>query len=504
VIVDVETQPAPQDVEADVCIVGAGAAGITLALELERRARSVVLLEGGGLHRDDFSTGLYRGVAEAPALANVGAYLTASRLRYLGGSTNHWAGWCRPLDPLDFETREWIPHSGWPFGRAVLEPYYPRASELVQIEASERAAGSALPLADFPGDDGAFERARFQLSPPTRFGQAYRPALSQSRTTRLLLHANVVRIATEASGERVTHLEARTPGGREFRVGATTVVLATGGIENARLLLASNQARPEGLGNGHDRVGRFFMDHPHVSAGYVAFTAPPDWIEPFDFHRPAGARCDAIDVLSLRASAQRELRLPNVDVHLQRSGRARSGSVPEAPDAVGAAARAFAAVDALARPDERAPTQARLRVRLEPLPNPDSRVVLDREKDALGMPRARLRWRLTPGDASNLETAVETLARQLGRARWGRAQRLEIPGEPWPATGWAGHHMGTTRMHADPRQGVVDADGRVHELANLYVAGSSVFPTVGAANPTLTIVALALRLAEHLGGEAPA
>jgi choline dehydrogenase-like flavoprotein len=495
VIFDAEQSPPKPGLESDVCIIGAGAAGIALARALAAQGKTVTLLEGGGLQREAFSTDLYRGEVTTSPFAHTSGYLTASRLRYFGGSTNHWTGWCRPLDPLDFEARPWIPHSGWPIGRPELDPYYRRAAELLQIEAFDRP-GTEAPAAAFPGADSAFERAHFQMSPPTRFGSVYRDELSRSETSSVWLHANVTRIETDPADARVDHVEVQTPAGESFRVGAESFVLATGGIENARMLLVSNRVRPEGLGNAYDRVGRFFMDHPHVTAGYAALSAPEQWFDAFDFHRPEGFHCDAIDVLSLTEAAQRAQLLPNLDVYLQRPR-------PELPEAVRRATRAFAQVAGLEPPERaRAATDVSLRVRLEPLPNPESRVVLDREKDALGVPRARLHWQLSESDASNLEAGLGSLARELGQARFGRAQQPQIRSEPWPATNFGAHHLGTTRMHADPRRGVVDADCRVHDLANLYIAGSSVFTTAGSANPTLTIIALALRLADHLGGGA--
>jgi choline dehydrogenase-like flavoprotein len=136
----------------------------------------------------------------------------------------------------------------------------------------------------------------------------------------------------------------------------------------------------------------------------------------------------------------------------------------------------------------------------EQAPNPDSRVVLSRERDALDCPRVALCWRTSPLDKRTAHRAREIFGEELWRAGAGRLQSsLEGEGKPWPARlRGARHHMGTTRMHSDPRRGVVDANCRVHGIANLYVAGSSVFPTSGAANPTLTIVALALRLAGHV------
>jgi choline dehydrogenase-like flavoprotein len=491
VIVDAHKQEVTSDLETGVCLVGAGAAGITLARALEASGIDCVLLEGGGfVPRERSSWELYRGDVTASPVAEIEGYLQASRLRWFGGSTNHWVGWCRPLDLLDFEPRPWIPHSGWPLRREDLDPFYRSAADVLQIEPFDRTPGPAAHEEAFPGSDGDFERVRFYMSPPTRMGERYRGEIEHARHVRALLHANVVTLETDADKRRLEAVRVLTIAGAGFRVRARAFVLAMGGIENARLLLASN------VGNDHDLVGRFFMDHPHVIPGQVALTPPAGGFAPFFFHRPPDFRCSTIQVLSLTERAQRRNRLANADLHF----RSLPGFSPESSDRAGSAVARMAA---LTEGTGRELTAAELRLRLEPVPNPESRIVLSEQKDALGVPRAELSWRLDREDAGHVEAAVDALARELGRSGWGRAQRALLDGEPWPGTSWGGHHIGTTRMHADPRQGVVDAEGRVHGVANLFVAGSSVFPTAGAANPTLTIVALALRLAKRLGQVVP-
>ena len=336
-------------VEADLCIVGAGAAGIALARELAGTPLSVCLLESGGFQPDAATQSLYEGPSRGTLLEEGGDYLSRSRLRFFGGSTNHWQGWCRPLDPLDFEARPWVEHSGWPLDRGALEPYYARAAELVQIphvgdaEAPVLAGPGALLL---PGSEWVATRL-FTFSPPTAFGRVYRDALARAPNVTLLTHANVREIRLDAGGSRVESVRVACLEDNAFDVRARYTALAAGGIENARLLLASNRQRPAGIGNGHDRVGRYFADHPVLDVGHVVLTdaAPPTGF--YRFHVPADPRfaTHVLGVLSLSERALRERHLLNLRVYLRPErtgprlaaevGEAASGLAPRGPAAGG-------------------------------------------------------------------------------------------------------------------------------------------------------------------------
>ena len=253
VLTDSNQLPDGAVVETDLCVAGAGAAGISIALEFLGSGHSVTLLEAGGFDRDPSSQALYKGHSEPP-LANL--YLEASRLRYFGGTTNHWLGTCRPLDEIDFEARDWVPHSGWPISRAALDPYYRRALSVCRIETELDATA---PLVE--DETSRIRTVSFHVK-PLRFGVEYRAALVESPDIDLHLHANVVEVALGDSGRGVDHLEVFSSAGQRFEVRAKHFVLALGGIENARLLLVSDNVQPRGVGNDHDQVGRFFMDHP--------------------------------------------------------------------------------------------------------------------------------------------------------------------------------------------------------------------------------------------------
>ncbi len=484
-LLDARSVPESGRVETDVCVIGAGAAGITLARELSGAPFRVALLESGGFDPDPATQALYRGRVYGRRYFT----LDSCRSRQFGGSTNCWQGLCRPLDPIDFEAREWVPHSGWPFPAAALEPFYVRAQQVLRLEAflyeAARWATPERPPLPFLGD--AIESRVFQVS-PTRLGEVYRDEILRAPNVDTWLFANVVEIETDPEARRVEAVRVATLGGRSFPVQARLFVLATGGIENARILLASSRAQSQGLGNGHDLVGRFFMEHPHVVAG--AFLPSSRDVSLAFYRAHDTGRVKLAGYLTGSDSLQRAERLLGFSSFLAQDAplpgfeQALSRVVGEADGARGAPA----------------PRAVFFMNEIEQAPNPSSRVRLGEERDALGMPRVRLEWRLSAIDKLSIRRAHVLLARELGRAGLGRLQlMLSDDDHQWPPElGGGRHHMGTTRMHVDPKQGVVDETGRVHGVANLYVAGSSVFPTGGAANPTLTLVALALRLADHL------
>ena len=499
--------PPDHRITCDLCIAGAGAAGISLALQWIDRGLDVCLLEGGGTRFDADSQDLYRGKVEPPLDA---PYLHSSRLRFLGGTTNHWLGFCRPLDEIDFAHRPWIPHSGWPIARADLDPYYPRACELCEVPGD---FGPPVPLHDAP-DCGASVVPLF-YGPPTRFGEAYRKALKTASNIRLVLHANVLRLALDSTGHRVGHLEVARDDGQRFQVAARAFVLALGGVENSRLLLLSDDVHPRGVGNGRDQVGRYFMDHPVYSIGTVTsgvkdspLTQPlerskrevqtcrlDDRVQ--EAHRLANCSL-GLDVLrheeDVRADALHDADLEAAaaffETHCRDAFLAAHG-----PDRVAEDRAFFTRQRRLARPKGLKVNY--FDIRPEPVPHPDSRITLGEATDRFGLRRAVLDWRLADEDAHTLRHSARLLALELGRSGLGRL-RLDSLG-PLTASYRPGfHHIGGTRMSASPDTGVVDRDAKVFGVDNLFLAGSSIFPTAGYANPTLTLVALALRLAEHL------
>jgi choline dehydrogenase-like flavoprotein len=518
-------------VEADLCIVGAGAAGITLAQALAGSRIEVCVLESGDLDFSWPTQSLCKGT-------NVGLPyfdLDVCQIRYFGGNTNGWGGWCRPLDAIDFRNRPWVEKSGWPFPVEALSAYYRRAHALCEVGSDDyEPARVAAELGHararlLPFDPERLETDIYRFSAPTRFGQVYRNALRQAANIRCLLNTNVLAIKTTGDAREVTHLAVGCLSGSRFSVKARHYVLAAGGIENARLLLLSNDVAANGLGNQHDLVGRHFMEHPHTKRALLA----PRRDVPSALYG-LGFRDSAISArLALPAALQEreELLGYSGNIHpvyvcqdsagwlafrklvLSLSRSRRTDPFIRFPP-YGHKGLSPRQMFDIIRQLEKVTIAAFLQLfepaaliagfvlesKPEQAPNPASRVTLDHARDAFGLNRVKLDWRMLAIDRRTAVRGEEIVDAELKRLGIGSLAPLDPAHvEAWPGTlegGW--HQIGTTRMHDDPRDGVVDADGRVHGMANLFIAGSSVFPTGGVAPPTLTIVALALRLAEHL------
>lgn len=518
-IIDFRELDSGSQFHADVCVVGAGAAGITLALELARLGVDVCLLESGGLA---FAPEI-QALAGGEAVGVPYFPLEISRLRYLGGSTNHWGGWCTPLNEIDFEQRRWVPDSGWPLGRHELLSYYQRAQRWCQLGPFRyRAEEWEDEVRAFPDlDPNKVESRCWQFSPPTRFGEAYREDLQASERIRVLLHGHVT--ALEATDDRnaVSAVRINTLEGRSATVRARCFVAACGGIENARLLLLSGWPEGPALGNDNDLVGRYFMEHPHVMAGAIVAADPRALARTFTVFDRDGIH--VVAGLCPSAAAQRRERSLNCAATLvfdsdgsergyesyrELMRNARSGRFPDRfAERIWSVMRDLGDVfEGISRPEGEpyigAIGHMGFYLRSEQSPNPNSRVTLGSKRDPFDLPLAKLDWRMTSDDKRAQAVTLRLIGEELGRLGLGR---LQIPDwllaedGGWPDELSGGyHHMGTTRMAERPANGVVNADCRVHGVDNLYVAGSSVFPTGGYANPTLTIVALTVRLAEHL------
>jgi choline dehydrogenase-like flavoprotein len=510
--VDAHEVPEATILDTDVCIIGAGAAGITLAREFIDAPFRTSVLESGGLEHDDATQQLYRG-------RNVGREyyeLDACRLRYFGGATNHWGGYCRPLNAIDFEEHSWAPYSGWPFGLEDLLPYYYRAQNVCQlgeygydyIYLQNHAGRELLPL-----NEGQMVTEVIQVA-QTRFGQVYRSIIKAAANVAIYLNANVTNIETGEMQNEITRLCVATLNGRKFWITAKYYILAAGGIENARLLLGSNDTRTAGLGNENDLVGRFFMDHPEGEVGLFLPVNPGDkgWTTYCEGY--LGRKyTDLLGVLAPRRFILEREQILHCTL----------GLTYVSPDSKGWYAlrelvhgnnhstrqiesdlwRILSNIDGVVgdgyeklKYGSIAPKVFNIYCWGQTTPDPDSRVTLDQERDALGLPRVKLDLHLSELARHSIKRTLEIFAGRLGESGLGR---VKIAFDGWPVgINYGNHHMGTTRMSANPKHGVVDADCRIHGIGNLYVAGSSVFPTSGSANPTLTIVALALRLADQI------
>jgi len=528
-LIDARTVPDGSELTFDLVVVGAGPAGIAMADRLRDAGLRICLLEGGGRHPDLATQRLYRG-------ENVGhPYypLDACRFRLFGGGSNRWGGWCRPLEPEDF-AGDGTPANRWPIAHTDLEPYYPDAATLFALPTGgfdlETWAGRMPPA--LPFDGRTFQNSVFLYSPELNFADAYAARIERSPHVSTFIRANVTDLLLDDAGTRLSGVQVRTLAGTGFTVTARATVLAAGGIENARLLLAARGRRPAGLGNEHDLVGRHFMEHLHVAAGHLLLAAPRPRA---DFYRKAvygDLRVRGVITPTAEARARHGLLGASIAIEdpsyaygtpflgwrpeltfgpIRAYRGARHGRGMRAAEwlkgtserawnltrklRTGRASRAVRAQAGVSPGNLRS-----LYFRTEQAPSPASRVTLsDRHRDALGVPLTRLDWRVAPADETSVTGWLGHLDAELRTHGLGG---VIMPGEGWQDGVIGGpHHMGTTRMSDDPRHGVVDADCRVHSVEGLYVAGSSVFTTGGYANPTFTLVALALRLADHLAGE---
>ena len=514
-LIDARTVPEGKTIETDICIVGAGAAGITLAREFIGQPFNVCLLESGGLEFDNETQTLYEGENTGhPYFPLVG-----TRLRYFGGSTNIWGGWCAPLGEIDFESRDWIPYSGWPFGKSHLDSFYERAQSICQLGPYAYDVGAweteNSPRLPFLGD--RVVTGIFQFTPLTRlrFGEVYKNDITHGRNISTYLYANVVEIEATNPPHTVTRLRVACLQGNRFWVSAKLFILAVGGIENPRLLLLSNKVESAGLGNQNDLVGRFFMEHLHLGSGF--FLPSKGDISSALYNKHSVNDVSVRGALTLAPETLRREKLLNFSATLETSWSEGFASLKylretirrgDMPDNIAKHLRniladiddvAVAAYRKLVRPES--PVKMfRLYNSTEQAPNPESRLTLSAARDSLGTNRVRLEWRLSAIDKRSMRRAHEIIAKELGRAGLGRLKiALDDDDTTWPPSLQGGHHhMGTTRMHVDAKRGVVNDHCQVHGISNLFIAGSSVFPTAGYANPTLTIVALALRLADHI------
>lgn len=520
-------------IETDLCIVGSGPAGLSIAKEFEGSNIEVLVLESGGLDKEADTQSLYD-------IENTGAPIPldqeSSRLRIYGGTSHVWTGRCAPFDDIDFEQRSWVAYSGWPITRPEIDSHLERAG--VYLGLGPHCYDENLwpklkvPQPKPPLDEQFLEPIFWQFSKsPTHpkravdFGRDL--TFPGGSNVCVLLHSNVTHINVNSDGNKIESVEVSTLENKRSCVRARAVVLACGGIENARLLLASNRVMPRGVGNENDLVGRFLMYHPHIPLGYFD---PKDaelardrfghyWLD------DQQGRHVYLHGLTLSKNIQKEEHLLRCNAYIEGSDIADDDPW-EKMCAVASGLRsrrlsrqffrdcrlAFSHPREIGRglyrrlgkhrPQFVRAKTIRLDCAMEQMPNPDSRITLSPDtRDALGMPLSRINWIIGEPELQS--------ARRMSQLVCQEFQRLKHPiprPSPW-LTGegewidyfWGKTHpTGTTRLSVNPAEGVVDPNLQVHNIQGLFIAGSSVFPTVGAANPTLMIVAMSLRLADWL------
>ena len=530
----------------DICIVGGGAAGLTLADTLRGSGLTVLVLEAGGLKQTAAAQEPYRGEVVDPASH---PWLEHFRVRAIGGASRAWGGRCLPFDPIDFEDRPWVPGPGWPIDLQSLTEDYQAAQVAAEAGPFDYDPATALPGAQVefaPGLDGPDIVTRLErFSRPTNFWTRFGETLAKDPLVHVLMNAPTLAIRLAADGRAVDHLEVRGPDGAAVPIRARHYVIAAGGLESVRLMLASDDVRAGGVGGESGHLGRYYMSHLAATAGRVRFADPAHVA--FDYAvDPAGVYVRRR--LTLTAAAQRRTGALNIAfrTHLpdpadpahgdailsamylvkdlilyeySRKLRAQRlsatlvathlSNVARNPLALARFSRRWVEKRILA--DRKLPSVVlgsptgdyALEFHAEQAPNPDSRLTLSEARDQLGQRRLRVDWRMTDQDGASLRTAYGVLAAELARTGTGVLDydSDEVVAQARAEGAYGGHHIGAARMSALPQDGVVDSQCRVHGVGNLHMASAAVFPTSGQANPTLTLLALTHRLAARLRQE---
>lgn len=493
-IIHADGLPDHELVEADVCIVGGGPVGLQLARRLAASRLNLIVIESGeetaNRRAQDLNIGTQSG-RDAGDLRDI-------RIRQLGGTMHVWGGNCRPLDPIDFVSRDWVPDSGWPVSYSEMTPYFREAHDLLRLEdySYQPDAPSLLDSEDhsaLPFEETIFRLTRFVPGSSEaylgEFAGYHSAELEAAPELKIFVGATVTHVFLTHDRRSVQELYVQTFQGRELHFRAKAFVFACGGIETARLLLTSTDDAPAGIGNDGDSVGRYFMEHPHGLAALMI--AHPDAVPALKPFSPGVRQGDAVLHRRIRLSdaTQRHHRLLNMIFQLVAERLKPNAAAQYDPK--------FRALQASV-PDGEAWHRYYVVFLAEQQPTRESRVSLGTQTDFFGMRQVELDWRVSELDYRTVAHSLALLEAQLFCPPRYRL-RPYIAGslEKW-RVGHGAHHLGTTRMSASPRDGVVDARCRIHGLANAYCAGSSVFPTAGMSNPMLTSLAVALRLAGHL------
>lgn len=503
----------------DVCIIGGGAAGITIAKELTHSTLDVCLLESGGFNKDEPTQALSEGGFSGIPYFD----LVETRPRLLGGSTWLWGGRSAPMQAIDFEKKDWVPFSGWPINAKTLEPFYRRAEKYIGLETSFHYDEKIWDLFNLQPPE--FEKDKlgftaFQFGKILLFGKYYKDEIDQAKNIKIFYHANVTDIQSDENVKQIKCVDVKTLSGNQFKIEAKCFILACGGIENARMLLLSNKINKKGLGNDNDLVGRFFMEHPTLSGGEVI---TGDQQKLVDFFSPGLYKKRLVETgLALSKKIQREKKCLNAVVSVRpilkedstavlrrlmweakhrRLNKSHIGLLKQvAADPVGLLQNSIRHMQG--KPKRYKIKSLYLEIRTEQAPNLNSRVTLSERKDQLGLRKLHFHWEMTEQDKYTMQTAAGVFEQEFKRLKLGKfriADWLTKSDNYYAPEMTGGHHqMGTTRMTASQKEGVVDKNCKIHSLSNMYVAGSSVFSTAGFVNPTITILALAIRLADHL------
>ncbi|MFC1747509.1 GMC oxidoreductase [Pseudomonadota bacterium] len=524
-IIDTASLENTETYNADICIIGGGVAGIVLANEFLSDNKNIVLLESGDEFYEEETQELY----QAQSIPENFPSPYVSRLRLLGGSSNHWENSTERFDPIDFKKREWVSDSGWPITYEELARYYPEAEEYCNVGANGydfQFWKEKLNIKDMLSESKLFNSVVSKSSEyPTQFFDEYGEKLITSNKIRVIKNANAVDLIYNLETQEVSSLSFRsTRQDTLHTVNAKTFIMAMGGIENARMLLTLNEKYENRLGNQFDNVGRYFMEHPTIRAAHL-LPLQENSLDPVY----EGIMDDALHIrgrASLSEAAQTEHQTNNMRMYFTKqaeialsdgisSSHIVSDSLAdtELPDDFGGhLVNIVKDIDHIAESFLKKKLDTsffdsayefggyQMISMIEQTPDRDNRVKLGDEKDQLGIKKVEIDFRVTQSDKDAAWKTLELLAQDPGIQSIGRIKLLkERESRIWASQlGFGQHHIGTTKMSDKPESGVVDPSLKVFGTKNLYITGSSVFPTGGHVPPTLTIVAISIKLAREL------
>jgi choline dehydrogenase-like flavoprotein len=543
--IDARTLSDNEVVESDVCIIGAGPAGTTLAREFINTGLKVNLLESGG-ETPDFE--VYK-LSEGTISGHMNEPLEQMYLRQIGGTANNfilqtavnqWGYRYTPLEEIDFEQRDAVPYSGWPLCKSELDPYYARVQSLCDIGPYDYSAaywthGDMQPL---PLNPNKVHNSVFMFGPTAKFRQEFPEQIKQSSNVQIFTYATVVELLCSDDGLSVASALVRTFEGKEIYFKAKKFIITANALQTPRLLLSSTRHYAKGIGNQHDNVGRYYMDHCLVPSGsFIPYDSKLiNTLGFYDMQALHGV--SALGKLMLSPNIMRDEGLVNFaamffPVELSQVDTDAMNSVAllhnhltyktwpkdlwkHLFNAFKGRNRVFRAfyekarynvpiLTSLARggwskaaSNHKKYDRLELTALTEQSPNPENRLILTDEKDALACYKVKVRYVWSDKDVANITRAQQIMAEALEETGLGRYEPPKLPAESVKSLGGTHHMMGTTRMSDDPKHGVVDRNCKVHGILNLFIAGSAVFPTGGYANPTLTNLAISIRVADHV------
>lgn len=451
------------DHAAEIAIVGSGPVGITLAKKLSKRF-SVILIEAGGYKNSSIAKASLKGT-----VSGIPYPIADIRARMFGGSSSLWAGYCAQFDREDFEPCPWVPYSGWPICPDEVLNYYQEAADILHVKDAcfNPNKLKSVKLEHIrPNFSDNFQTYVWRFGEKKAdFAAENLKILTKMSDVKTLLNACVTNVhLSKQQNSSVEYLEVSTTNGRKGKVKAKLFILATGGIETPRLLLSSNKQNKHGAANKSGKVGRFFMEHPHVTIEGIKINDNATLDEWTKVIRTVKGQ-NFTPCLGINYSHRKQTNILNTRAHFYYS------------------------------PDTLVDDTPKVGLFFEQAPNPNSKISLTKEVDQLGVPLVDLNWNLTALDTHSFKIAAKEVADELIRLKLA-SQTSEIGFSKEIL--YSNHQLGTTRMSKEPKDGVVDSNCKAHDLKNLYIVGGSVFPTVSWANPTMTVLALTLRLADHI------